>query len=151
MAACTYSLILTLHDDLRWLVLLAALVAIVTAATGVSGSRPFKPLGRITGVIFISVMDLQFLLGLILCFLSPWVAQFWTSPGAAMKVKEARFFGMEHLVFMIVALALAHIGAARSKRASEPAKAYRTALVWFSLSLLLILAGIPWWRPLFQI
>ena len=151
MAACSYSLILTLHDDLRWLVLLAALVAIVTAATGVSGSRPFKPLGRITGVIFISVMDLQFLLGLILCFLSPWVAQFWTSPGAAMKVKEARFFGMEHLVFMIVALALAHIGAARSKRASEPAKAYRTALVWFSLSLLLILAGIPWWRPLFQI
>ena len=151
MAACSYSLLLTLHDDLRWLVLLAALVAIVTAATGVSGSRPFKSLGRITGVIFISVMDLQFLLGLILCFLSPWVAQFWVSPGAAMKVKEARFFGMEHLVFMIAALALAHIGAARSKRASDDRKAYRTALVWFSLSLLLILAGIPWWRPLFQI
>ena len=150
MSSTRYSLILTLHDDLRWLVLLAALVAIVAAATGVSGNRPFKPLGRITGVIFISVMDLQFLLGLILCFLSPWVAQFWASPGAAMKVKEARFFGMEHLVFMIVALALAHVGAARSKRVSEPPKAYRTALVWFSLSLLLILAGVPWWRPLFQ-
>lgn len=151
MSTSPYSLLLAIHDDLRWLVLLSALVAVVAALSGLLGRRSFRPLGRVTGVVFISVMDLQFLLGLILCFLSPWVAQFWASPGAAMKVKEARFFGMEHLVFMIVALALAHVGAARSKRASEPAKAYRTALVWFSLSLLLILAGIPWWRPLFQI
>ena len=96
-------------------------------------------------------MDLQFLLGLILCFLSPWVAQFWASPAAAMRIKEARFFGMEHSLIMLIALALAHIGAARSKRAGNDAKAYRTALVWFSPSLILILAGIPWWRPLFQI
>ena len=145
-----YSLLLTLHDDLRWLVLLSALVAVVAALSGLLGGRSFRPLGRVTGVVFISVMDLQFLLGLILCFLSPWVAQFWSSPAAGMKVQEARVFGMEPLVIMIAALAWAHSGAARSKRASEDRKAYRTALVWFSLSLLLILAGIPWWRPLFQ-
>ncbi len=151
MSTSPYSLLLAIHDDLRWLVLLSALVAVVAALLGLLGRRSFRPLGRVTGVVFISVMDLQFLLGLILCFLSPWVAQFWSSPAAAMKVKEARFFGMEHLIIMIAALALAHIGAARSKRAAEDGKAYRTALVWFSLSLLLILAGIPWWRPLFQI
>lgn len=151
MSTSPYSLLLAIHDDLRWLVLLSALVAVVAALLGLLGRRSFRPLGRVTGVVFISVMDLQFLLGLILCFLSPWVAQFWSSPAAAMKVKEARFFGMEHLFIMIAALALAHIGAARSKRASEDGKAYRTALVWFALSLLLILAGIPWWRPLFQI
>jgi len=146
-----YPLLLALHDDLRWLVLLSALVAIGVAATGLTGKRSFTPLGRVTGVVFISVMDLQFLLGLVLCFLSPWVAQFWASPAAAMKVKEARFFGMEHLVIMILALALAHIGVARSKRASSDVKSYRAAFLWFSLSLLLILVGIPWWRPLFQI
>lgn len=151
MSTSPYSLLLAIHDDLRWLVLLSALVAVVAALSGLLGGRSFRPLGRVTGVVFISVMDLQFLLGLILCLLSPWVAQFWSSPAAAMKVKEARFFGMEHLIIMIAALALAHIGAARSKRASDDGKAYRTALVWFSLSLLLILAGIPWWRPLFQI
>jgi uncharacterized membrane protein len=151
MSSSPYTLLLSIHDDLRWLVLLSALVAVIAALTGLLGGRPFRPLGRVTGVVFISVMDLQFLLGLILCFLSPWVARFWSSPGAAMKVKEARFFGMEHLVIMIAALALAHVGAARSKRAGDDAKAYRTALVWFSVSLVLILAGIPWWRPLFQI
>lgn len=151
MSASPYSLLLTIHDDLRWLVLLSAFVAVIAALTGLLGGRPFRPLGRATGVLFISVMDLQFLLGLLLCFLSPWVAQFWSSPLSAMKVKEARFFGMEHLVIMIAALALAHVGAARSKRAGDDAKSYRTALVWFALSLLLMLAGIPWWRPLFQI
>jgi len=151
MTASPYSLILALHDDLRWLVLLSVVTAIITALSGLLGKRPFRPLGRVTGIVFVSLMDLQFLLGLILCFLSPWVARFWSSPAAAMKVKEARFFGMEHLVIMIAALGLAHVGAARSKRAGDDAKGYRTALVWFSLSLLLILAGIPWWRPLFQI
>jgi hypothetical protein len=151
MSGSPYPLLLALHDDLRWLVLLSAFVAVIAALTGLLAGRPFLPIGRVTGVVFISVMDLQFLLGLILCFLSPWVAQFWSSPAAAMKVKEARFFGMEHLVIMIAALALAHIGAARSKRAGDDSKAYRTALVWFSLSLLLTLAGIPWWRPLFSV
>jgi hypothetical protein len=151
MSTAPYSLLIAIHDDLRWLVLLSAVVAVIASLSGLLGGRPFRPLGRVTGVVFISVMDVQFLLGLILCFLSPWVARFWASPGAAMKVKEARFFGMEHLVIMIAALALAHVGAARSKRAGGDAKAYRTALVWFSLSLVLILAGIPWWRPLFQI
>jgi hypothetical protein len=150
MTASPYSLILTIHDDLRWLVLISALAAVLVSLVGTSTGRPFRPLGRITGLVFVSVMDLQFLLGLVLCFLSPLVAVFWSDPPAAMKVKEARFFGMEHLVIMISALALAHIGAARSKRASDDTKAYRIALVWFSLSFLLILGGIPWWRPLFQ-
>lgn len=151
MSVSPYSLILAAHDDLRWLVLLSGLVAVIAALVGLLGRRRFRPLGRVTGVVFIAIMDLQFLLGLILCFLSPWVARFWSSPAASMKVKEVRFFGMEHLVIMILALALAHIGAARSKRAGDDAKAHRTALVWFLISLLLIFAGIPWWRPLFQI
>lgn len=151
MDSSPYSLLLTIHDDLRWLVLLSALVAVIAAISGLLGGRPFRPFGRVSGVVFISVMDLQFLLGLILCFLSPWVAQFWASPAAAMKVKEVRFFGMEHLVIMIASLAMAHVGAARSRKAGDDAKAYRAALVWFSLSLLLILGGIPWWRPLFRI
>jgi len=146
-----YPLILAVHDDLRWLVLLSALVAIGVAATSLSGKRPFSPLGRRSGVVFISLMDLQFLLGLTLCFLSPWVAQFWAAPAAAMKVKEARFFGLEHLIIMLIALAFAHVGVARSKRGATAASSYRTALLWFTLSLILILAGIPWWRPLFQI
>jgi len=151
MSTSPYSLLLTIHDELRWLVLLSSLVAVIAALSGLLGGRPFRPLGLVTGVVFISVMDLQFLLGLILCFLSPWVAQFWSSPAAAMKVRDARFFGMEHGLIMLIALALAHIGAAWSKRAGNDAKAYRTSLICFSLSLVLILAGIPWWRPLFRI
>lgn len=151
MSSTPYSLILSLHDDLRWLILLLGLTVVITSLIGLLGEKPFRPLGRVTGVLFISVMDVQFVLGLFLCCLSPWVSQFWTSPAVAMKVKEARFFGMEHLIIMIAALVLAHVGAARSKRAGDDAKAYRTSLVWFSLSLLLILAGIPWWRPLFRV
>lgn len=146
-----YSILLTLHDGLRWLVLLSGLAAIIGAVVGLSGKRPFRPLGRVTGLLYTSVMDLQLLIGGTLMFLSPWVIRFWSSPVAGMKEKDARFFGMEHAVIMLIAVALCHIGSARSKRATDDSGAYRTALVWFIPSLALILAGIPWWRPMIRI
>lgn len=151
MTTSPYTLLLTLHDDLRWLVLLSALVAVVVSIRGISGKRPFRPLGRVAGLVYVSLLDTQVLLGILLCFLSPWVAQFWASPFTAMKVKEARFFAIEHGVLMLVALALAHIGAVRSRRAAGDPAAYRNALLWYSLSVPVLLAGIPWWRPAFRI
>lgn len=146
-----YSTLLTIHDGLRWLILLSGFAAVIAAVAGLSGKRPFRPLGRVAGLVFTSVMDLQVLIGIALMFLSPWVVRFWSSPVAGMKERDARFFGMEHAVIMLIAVALCHIGAVRSKRATDDAKAYRTALIWFLPSLALILAGIPWWRPMLRI
>jgi hypothetical protein len=65
-----------------------------------------------------------------------------------------RFFLVEHTAGMIVALALAHIGSVRIRKASEARKRHRTAAIFFGLALLLILGSIPWpgmpaGRPLF--
>jgi hypothetical protein len=71
--------------------------------------------------------------------------------GAAMKVKELRFFTVEHTTFMLIAIVLAHIGSIRAKRAATDALKYRRMLVWYAASFLVLLVGIPWvLRPLFR-
>ncbi len=145
-----YPTVLALHSCWRWMVLLAAVVALGIAIRGLAGKHPFAPWGRKAGVIYVTALDMQLLLGLLLYGVSPIVRTAWANMAVAMKVHELRFFSVEHLVSMLIAVALAHIGSIRSKRATSGAAQYRQMLIWYAASLAAILVGIPWWRPLFR-
>lgn len=142
-----YPAILALHNGLRWLILLSGSLLILGCLLGKLRQLPFKKAGRIPALIYVSLMDTQFLIGVILCFASPLVSAFWNNPSAGMKSHDLRFFAIEHTTFMIAALALAHIGSVRSRRIPSEGAVYSTALKWYGASFVLVLAGIPWWRP----
>lgn len=143
-----YSFILATHNIVRWLVLIAAVVVIVQAFVGWLGKKEWSKAGNLVGIIYVSAVDLNVLLGLILyLFLSPLTRQAFADFGAAMGNPILRFFAVEHIFMMLVALVLAHIGRSLSKKATETAKKHRTAAIWYTLSLLVILIMIPWDRP----
>lgn len=141
-----YPIVLILHNDLRWFILLSGSLLILVCLLGKLKQFPFKKAVRIPALIYVSLMDTQFLFGLILSFTSPLVKSFWNNPSAGMKSHDLRFFAIEHTTFMIVALALAHIGSVRSRRIPSGGEAYSTELKWYGASFVLILAGTPWWR-----
>jgi peptidoglycan/LPS O-acetylase OafA/YrhL len=85
------------------------------------------------------------LLGLLLYFwLSPITTAALHDFGGAMANSGMRFWAVEHLVGMILGIALAHIGRGRLKRMTDDAKRHRTIAISFTLALLIILASIPW-------
>jgi hypothetical protein len=57
---------------------------------------------------------------------------------------------MEHVLLMLIAVVLAHIGAGKSKKADNDASRFKAGAIFFTLSLVAILFGIPWWRPLLR-
>jgi hypothetical protein len=61
-----------------------------------------------------------------------------------MRDPVLRFFVVEHLFGMIVAVALAHVGRARAKKASDAVVRHRTVLVFVGLAMVAILLSIPW-------
>ena len=65
------------------------------------------------------MLHVQLLLGILLMVLSPTVQSALTNPSAAMQNSQTRFFLAEHWVLMLVALALAHVGSVRVRRAAE--------------------------------
>jgi hypothetical protein len=134
-----------LHSLLRWLVIAFGLIAVLRAISGVSGRRPWTPLDERAGRLFGIGLDVQTLVGLILYgLLSPITRAAFADMGSAMKDATLRFYAVEHLVIMLGAIALVHIGRSRVRKASPDAARHRTAAIFFTLGLLLILLGTPW-------
>jgi hypothetical protein len=100
---------------------------------------------------FARLLDLQVLLGLILYAISPLARMGLGDLGAAMAVKELRFFSVEHITGMVIAITLVQVGAARVRRASTEADKLRRVVLWQTLAVAAILASIPWWRPFVRV
>jgi cation transport ATPase len=89
-------------------------------------------------------------------FLSPMASAFFSDVGNAMKEPALRFFGVEHIAGMIVAITILHIGRARSKKAGTPRLRHRRVWVSTLIALTVIAASIPWpflryGRPLLRV
>lgn len=142
-----YAGLLHTHNLFRWLVLITLILAVFFAFTGWIKKREWKKNDNLTGLILTIFMDIQFLVGIILyAFVSPVTKIAFNDFGAAMKNPELRFYAVEHILMMIIALVLVHIGRAKSKKATAPWKKHRAAAIFYGISLLLILAAIPWDR-----
>jgi hypothetical protein len=145
-----YTGLLHTHNLFRWLVLLAAFFAIALALTGWLGRKPWSKKDNIAGLLFTIFVDIQFVIGMILyLFVSPFTKAAFADFGAAMKNSVLRFYAVEHILLMVAALALVHIGRVKAKKEIVAWKKHRTAAIWYGIAFILILAGIPWDRALF--
>ncbi len=142
-----YTGLLHTHNLFRWLVLITLVLAVLFALIGWFGRREWSKKDNLSGLLLTIFMDIQFLVGLILyAFVSPFTKAAFNDFGAAMKNPELRFYAVEHILMMIIALVLVHIGRAKSKKDIAPWKKHRTVAIFYGFALLLVLAGIPWER-----
>jgi mono/diheme cytochrome c family protein len=140
-----YALVLFIHSWLRWVVVFAAAWAALRAARGLWAKAPFGERDDKLLRAFVGLVDLQFLIGLSLyLFLSPMVQGAFADMKAAMRSAPLRFFAIEHITAMLLAVALAHVGRARQRRAGEDVKRWRNALLASAGFLLLVMIGMPW-------
>lgn len=140
-----YELTLALHNLLRWVVVLTAVLAIARALGGWFGRRPWTPSDDAAGRWFVIAMDAQLLVGLALYLaLSPITQNAFGNMGAAVKDTVGRFWAVEHVTAMVLALAAAHIGRARVRRRPTDDAKHRTAAILFTIAFAVLLAGIPW-------
>jgi len=142
-----YTGFLHLHDTLRWLLLLSLVTTLVKYLISWFGDQPWKKTDNLLGIVFTSLMDLQLLTGLVLYFfLSPVTKLAMSDFGAAMKNADLRFYAVEHLAMMLIAVVLVHIGRAKSKKAKPDSAKFKTATIFYGLALFVMLAAIPWNR-----
>ena len=112
------------HSGLRYLVLLAALGAVVSLAYALAVGRMDRS-ARVLPIAFTALLDLQVLLGIGLVIGGVF-------PDAAVG----------HLVMMVLALAATHGASVMGKRAGTERREMTIRLVGIVLALLLIAGGI---------
>ena len=113
------------HSGLRFLVLVAAGIAIAVLLWGWSARRPFAGQSRAVTAVFTRALDLQLLLGVLLVLNRPWY-------GALMG----------HCMMMIAAALAAHGLTVYARKQGEPRRAHMISLIGVALALALILGGI---------
>lgn len=150
-----YPVFITLHSILRWAIVLAALFVLIRAITGISFKRGWMKMDDRAGLWYTIFMDVQVLIGIILYFfLSPTTKIALQNFGAAMGDAGVRFFAVEHVVGMLIGVTVAHIGRSLARKAPTNIQKHRRSAIWTVVSLLIVLASIPWpfmsyGRPLF--
>jgi hypothetical protein len=143
--AAIYPLVLFLHSLTRWVIVIGGLWLILAAISslGRTSSADVSPV-RVPWRVYMGGLHLQFLLGVLLLFISPLALAAWADMGGAMKVRPLRYFAVEHTTMMVVAFVIAQMGSIRARKAMDAARAARVSLAFGGISLVLILAAIPW-------
>jgi hypothetical protein len=118
--------------------------AVIRAWSGLLVRREWRKADRLAGVLFSSTLDLQLLLGVILYILSPLVQVAFQDFGAALGAAGLRFFALDHVIFTILAVVVAHLGSLSTKKAPTTRTRFARAALLFTLALVLLFVGIPW-------
>lgn len=140
-----YTIVLTLHSIVRWIIILAAALVIIRAINGLAFKRGWTQQDNRFGLWYVISLDVQTLLGLLLYFaLSPITLVALRNFGAAMKDASTRYFAIEHILMMLIALAIAHAGRSFIRKAATAKEKHRRTILWYGLSIVLVLAAIPW-------
>ncbi|MGI4751060.1 MAG: hypothetical protein ACRYFB_10515 [Janthinobacterium lividum] len=133
-----YSFFKYLHSGLRYIVLILVLAAIIQSLLGWLGKKNYTEGNRKLNLFALISVHTQLIIGLILYFISPLV----NFSGATMKDPTARYWTVEHITMMIIAIALITVGYSRSKRILLPVKKHSNIFIFYFLALLIVVVTL---------
>lgn len=133
-----YQALLYTHSFLRFLVLLLLILVIIKSFIGMSGRKGFGKADNMLSLSLFSVTHTQLLVGILLYFTSPFVV-FGES---TMKDASTRYWTVEHVTMMLIAIVLITIARTSMKKMSDDFAKHRHLLYFNGLALIIILLGI---------
>ena len=135
-----YNGLLHAHSGLRYLVLIAILIALINSLMKWLKKSEFADGDRKINLYALIFTHIQFLIGVVLYFVSPKVIL----GSEMMKNAELRFYGMEHGVMMLFAAILITIAYVKSKKEAPSTLKFKRGFIYYLLSLIIIFIAIPW-------
>jgi len=130
-----YGILKSAHSGWRYIVIILLVIAVIQALTGWLGKKSYTEGNRKLNVFALISAHIQLLIGLGLYFLSP----FTKGP-----TSEAvyRYWKMEHIAIMIIAVVLITIGNSKSKKIADSVAKHKMVTLFFGIALLLITLSI---------
>ena len=123
--------VLMLHSIVRWIIVLVAVIGIGRYALVMAGRMPGNKMDRSLMMGFTGLMDLNVLLGLIYLL--------WSGLATPIGFPMER---IEHAVTNVIAVVVAHVFAARARKAADDKAMARDNLLGIVISLLLVVAAV---------
>ncbi len=130
-----YEILKSAHSGWRYIVFILLLIAVIQGLAGWFGKKNYNESNRKLNLFTLITAHIQLVFGLVLYFLSPLTK---------MESSEAigRYWKMEHISMMILAIILITVGNARSKKAVDAVVKHKNIAIFFGLALIIIVAAI---------
>ncbi len=132
-------LLSTLHSYNRYLILAALIFVLFRAYTGWLNRKPFEKTDDTASLVLLILTHLQLLIGLIMyAFTSTWTQTAFANFGAAMKDSMMRYFAVEHITAMLIAVVMVQLGRTFSKKAADDTRKHRILAIYTTIALVII-------------
>jgi magnesium-transporting ATPase (P-type) len=133
-----YQGLLHTHILLRYFILIMLVVVIIMAVTGLVKKKPYGKLDNKFSLYLLIFTHLQLVVGLILYFISPWVK----FSSQTMKEPAFRYWTVEHVTGMVVAIALITVARITSKKLTLDAAKHMRMFALNTVAIVIIVAVI---------
>jgi hypothetical protein len=124
------NVIVGVHNLVRWLIVIVAVVAMVRYALVLAGRARSSGMDRGLASGYTGLLDLNVLLGLIIIV------------GLSISAGQVALGWLEHAVTNIVGVVVAHVFAQRAKKQTDDKAAMRQRLTGVVVSILIIIVGV---------
>ncbi len=140
-----YEILLRSHSGLRWIALFLIVATVVKSVMALRSKQAYGSLDNKLSLFTLISFHTQLLLGFGLYLLSPLVKVAMES-GMAVAIKDPilRYWLVEHLAAMLMAIIFVTIGRISSKKATEDKQKFKNILIYFGLALFILIVSIPW-------
>jgi len=143
-----YRWLLIAHGTWRWVVILAGVAAVASALYALLRRAPWAPRSALLGRLFGIAVDVQVLLGAALYLVfSPMTTVAMSINGTAPVGSDMQFIGVTHALIMLGILVAVHLSAVFIRRGVGDRQRLNRSVLCYGLTLAVLLAGVPWWRP----
>ena len=129
-----------LHSANRYILLALLLVVIITSFLKWKGKKEYTKQDNKLNLLTFIFAHLQLLLGFVLYFSKGWHNFFLDYKGESFL----RFFGIEHMVGMLIAITLITLGRIKGKKIEDSMRRHKLTFWYFFIALIIILITIPW-------
>jgi hypothetical protein len=143
-----YRWILIAHSGWRWIVIGLGGVVMLSAARALLAGKGWDANAARLARLFGISLDVQVLMGASLFLLfSPLTNVALSAVSERVPVEsQLHYFAVVHPLIMLAAFIAVHVTSVLVKRRPEAMRA-RWALIGYGVTWLVMMAGMPWWRP----
>lgn len=137
-----YTGLLHTHSALRYIVLILLVAVIIIAISGLVKKRPFSGLDNRMSLFLFIATHVQLLVGLLLYILSYTNEGMVRFDSETMSNPMIRYFTVEHVIMMLIAVVLITLGRTGMKKLSDDRAKHRRLLVFNTIALLIIVGTV---------
>lgn len=130
-----YQFLKSAHSGWRYVVFALLVIAVINALVGWFGKKSYTDGNRKLNLFTLISAHIQLLIGLVLYYLSPITKGIMADP-------FFRYWKVEHISMMILAIVLITVGNSRSKKAKTDEAKHKSIAIFFGLGFIIVAAAI---------